>query len=131
LAFFAQGMSLMPMEKYSLFSRIGNALVSYFVYIKQSFYPAGLAAFYPHPGNDFSLWKAAAALIFLIAISWAVFALRRKQPAIFMGWMWYVGMLIPVIGIVQVGDFARADRCMYLPQIGLALAVNWILRAMF
>ena len=125
VAFRAQGTAVMPVEKYSLFSRVGNAIISYFIYIKQTFLPTGLAAFYPHPGDDFSRHEAVIALILLGAISLAVFGVRR-QPAILVGWLWYLGMLVPMIGIVQVGEFAHADRCMYLPQIGLAFAVAWL-----
>jgi protein O-mannosyl-transferase len=125
----AQQQALVPVDVVPVFSRIANALVSYVAYIGQFFYPAGLAAFYPHPQDGLPTWKIAAAAVVLIAISAAVLLAWRRLPCLFVGWFWYVGMLVPVIGIVQVGSQAMADRYTYLPQIGLCIAVTWTLAA--
>ena len=108
-----------------LWSRIANALVSYVAYARQLFFPQGLALFYPHPGATLPLWKAAGAALLLAGVSAAVVAWRRKYPYLLVGWLWYLGMLVPVIGLVQVGQQAMADRYTYLPEIGLVIALAW------
>src|SRR5665213_1132266 len=108
-----------------VFSRIGNALVSYVAYIGQMFYPANLAVFYPPPKNGYPLWEPVAALALISGITLVVFLWRRRSPYLLVGWLWYLGMLAPVIGIIQVGAQAHADRYTYLPQIGLYLMVAW------
>ena len=105
--------------------RVSNAVVSYVAYLGQFFYPARLAVIYPHPGPGLPLWKPAAALVALTAISIAVLAWRQRRPYLLVGWFWYLGMLVPVIGFVQVGVQAKADRYTYLPQIGLCVALAW------
>jgi len=106
-------------------SRMGNALISYASYLGQMIYPAGLVALYPHPGGRLSVWRVGLSLLVLIFISAGVLVGRRKWPYVVVGWLWYLGMLVPVIGLVQVGVQARADRYVYLPQIGLYLLVAW------
>jgi len=106
-------------------SRMGNALISYASYLGQMIYPAGLVVLYPHPGNRLSVWRVGLSLLVLIFISAGVLVGRRKWPYAVVGWLWYLGMLVPVIGLVQVGVQARADRYTYLPQIGLYLLVAW------
>jgi tetratricopeptide (TPR) repeat protein len=105
--------------------RIANALVSYVAYLVQAFWPVGLAAYYPHPEYHLPIWEALGALVVLAGISAAALKWRRRYPYFLVGWLWYVGMLVPVIGIVQVGSQAMADRYTYLPQIGLYLALVW------
>ncbi len=105
--------------------RIGNTLVSYVAYVGQMFYPANLAVFYPHPHVALPLWKVIAAAVLLTGVSAAAVLARRGLPYLFVGWFWYLGMLVPVIGLVQVGAHAMADRYTYLPQIGLYIAVAW------
>jgi len=104
--------------------RMGNALVSYATYLGQMFWPTGLAVFYPHPGNDLGLGSVLLSLLLLGGLTGGVFYWRKK-PYLGVGWLWYVGMLVPVIGIIQSGGQARADRYTYLPQIGLYLALTW------
>ena len=106
-------------------SRVGNALMSYAAYLGQMLYPAGLAVYYPRPVNHLPVWKIGLSLLVLILISAGVMAGRRKHPYLLVGWLWYLGILMPVIGLVQVGDEARADRYTYLPQIGLYILVAW------
>ena len=105
--------------------RIGNAAVSYVVYLRQMFCPMNLAVLYPFPRNGLPLWEITLALILLAAVSAGAFLWRQKHPYLLTGWLWYLGMLVPVIGLVQVGDQAHADRYTYLPQIGLYLALTW------
>jgi tetratricopeptide (TPR) repeat protein len=106
--------------------RLQNALVTYFTYIWQMFWPANLAVFYPHPDDHLGLWQVALAAAFLIAMTWVAFALRRNRPYLFVGWLWYLVMLLPVIGIVEVGLQGHADRYTYLPHVGLSIAVTWL-----
>lgn len=104
-------------------SRIGNAFVSLLIYFRQTFWPRDLAVFYPqHPLPS---WEVIVAIALVGAISIGVFILRIERPYLLVGWLWFVGMLVPVIGFVQVGSQAHADRYTYLPQIGLCLAVTW------
>jgi tetratricopeptide (TPR) repeat protein len=105
--------------------RIGNALVAYTDYIGQMFWPAGLAVLYPHPGYHLPLWKIGLSALILSMITAGVAAGWRKRPYLLVGWLWYLGMLVPVIGLMQVGSQARADRYTYLPQIGLYIMVAW------
>jgi Flp pilus assembly protein TadD len=105
--------------------RIGNAVVSYVVYLRQMVCPADLAVFYPYLQNSLSWREITLAFLLLAAISTGVFLRRQKHPYLLMGWLWYLGMLVPVIGLVQVGLHAHADRYTYLPQIGLYLALTW------
>ena len=107
--------------------RVSNALVACVAYVGQFFYPAGLAAYYPHSGPNLPLWMPVAAFLFLAGMSIAALVGRRRFPALLVGWFWYLGMLVPVIGLVQVGTQSRADRYTYLPQIGLCIAVAWCL----
>ena len=105
--------------------RIGNALVSCVAYLEQMIYPVGLTVYYPHPGNNLALWKIIAAFVLLLVISIGAVAVRRKQPWFLIGWLWYLGMLVPAIGLIQSGMRARADRYTYLPQIGLYILLTW------
>jgi tetratricopeptide (TPR) repeat protein len=108
-----------------LADRLGNALMSYVVYIREMFWPTNLAVIYPLRPNQFSFWQITAAAGFLAAITVATWLSRKSRPYLFVGWLWYVSILLPVIGIVQVGLQAHADRYTYLPQIGLYIAIAW------
>jgi len=105
--------------------RMENALVSCVIYLWQMIHPARLACYYPNPTNALPFWEWAGALGLLLAISSAAFAFRKTRPYLIVGWLWYLGMLIPVIGIVQISHYAHADRYAYLPQIGLYLLLAW------
>jgi tetratricopeptide (TPR) repeat protein len=105
--------------------RINNALVTYVVYIWQMFWPVRLGVFYPHPNNRLSFWEVILAIALLIAATATALLLRKRRPYILTGWFWYLGMLGPVIGVVQVGEQAHADRYTYLPHIGLYLLTVW------
>ena len=112
------------MQRMPLFSRIGNAIVSYVIYVWQMFWPGKLAVFYPFVRSPPS-WQVLSAAVFLIAITTVAVWLRRRSPYFVVGWLWYLSMLVPVIGIVQVGLQSHADRYTYLPQIGLYLVATW------
>src|SRR6184192_2657047 len=120
-----QNQSAGAIEQLPFMWRLNNAVISYVAYIWQMFWPARLAAFYPHPNDQLPPWQVLLAIAFLIAVSlWAIHW-RKERPYIFTGWFWYVGMLVPVIGLVQVGEQARSDRYTYLPQIGLYMLIVW------
>jgi protein O-mannosyl-transferase len=125
-----QGKIIEISDRVSLPWRMGNAAVAYVAYLGQWFYPANLAVFYPHPGSGLPGWKIIAAVLLLAAISGAALVWRRRHPYLPVGWLWYLGMLLPVIGLVQVGEQAMADRYTYLPQIGLCLALTWGLKVL-
>ncbi len=102
-----------------------NAVVSYVTYLWQMIHPSGLTCFYPNLVNHLPFWQVAGALGLLLAISRATWAFRRTHPWLVVGWFWYLGMMIPVIGIVQISFYAHADRYTYLPQIGLYILLTW------
>ena len=109
---------------------LGNALVSYVTYIVKTFWPTGLAVFYPYP-TELPLWQVLLAGAALAAVSAAVVRLYRPHPYLAVGWFWFLGTLVPVIGLVQVGAQARADRYMYVPMVGLAIMLAWGAAALF
>lgn len=122
----AQKTALGSMEDLPLSWRLQNAVVSYAIYLRQTLWPESLAVFYPHTDGRLALWKliiTAAFLILLTALAWLF---RKRHPYLLTGWMWFGIMLVPVIGIVQVGQQGHADRYTYLPQIGLLLASTWL-----
>jgi len=111
-------------EAFPLALRLENGLVSYVVYIAKMFWPNRLAVFYPYPA-EVPWWQTGAAALALAAISILVLRMVRKRPYLAVGWFWYVAMLGPVIGLVQVGAQARADRYTYLPTIGVTIMMAW------
>ena len=118
------GGSLMTAENLPLGARVGNALVSYCRYLGKLFWPTDLAVFYPHPGH----WPLAEVLLaglLLAVISVLFFAKRRQYPFLLMGWLWYCGMLVPMIGLVQTGGQAMADRHTYIPSLGVLILAVW------
>ncbi len=121
----AQKTALSSLEELPFSLRISNAVVAYVVYLWQMLWPTRLAVFYPHPYSRLSYWEILFAAGLLVIISATVFVLRRKQPYLITGWFWYLVMLLPVIGVIQVGVQAHADRYTYLPHIGLYVALTW------
>jgi Tfp pilus assembly protein PilF len=113
------------MERSSFSTRAANSVVCYAAYLGQFVWPMDLAVLYPHPGEHLPIWKVVPALMVLGAISAGTLVYWRRIPALLVGWLWYLGMLVPMIGLVQVGQHAMADRYTYLPQIGLCIAVAW------
>ena len=106
-------------------ARIGNAFVSYLVYVWQMIWPTNLGVFYPYPQNGLPIWQSIVAAAILVVITIAIFAVRKSRPYLFVGWFWYLIMLLPVIGVIQVNLQSHADRYTYLPQIGLYLIIAW------
>jgi len=106
--------------------RVQNAFASYVIYAWKTLWPTGLAVFYPHPNNALAIWEVILAIGLLFAITVAVIVLRSERPYLFTGWFWYLGMLVPVIGLVQVGEQGHADRYTYLPHIGLFVLSVWL-----
>jgi tetratricopeptide (TPR) repeat protein len=104
--------------------RVENALVSYVVYAAKMFWPTRLAVFYPYP-TRIPLWQAGLAAVALAGISILVLRSVRSRPYLAAGWLWYLVTLAPVIGVVQVGAQARADRYLYVPMVGLAIMLAW------
>ncbi len=118
------GGAMKSLEALPLSARMANAFVSYITYMVKMVWPTNLAVFYPHPGSR-PLWQVLVSIVLLIALT--VLAIRgaRKHPYGAVGWLWYVGTLVPVIGVVQVGNQALADRYTYVPLIGLFIIVAW------
>src|SRR5262245_20329921 len=105
--------------------RVENAVASYVIYIWKTLWPTRLAVFYPHPDDTLPSWEVILAFAFLLAITLAAIVFRRERGYLFVGWFWYVVILLPVIGVVQVGEQGHADRYTYLPGIGLFLLAVW------
>jgi tetratricopeptide (TPR) repeat protein len=122
----AAGQGIAARAHVSMLSRLGNVLVSYAVYLRQMVWPEGLAVFYPQPGEGYGLWTITLSFLLLALITGGVLAFGRKRGWLLTGWLWYLGMLAPMIGLVQAGAFAHADRMTYLPQIGICVALTWL-----
>jgi len=122
-----RGHSVAPLATLSLTTRCMNALTAYVTYLWQAVFPLHLAVFYPHPGDNIAWGTVAAAAVLLAAISLIALARARRYPFLFVGWAWYLGTLIPMIGIVQVGRQQMADRYTYFPLIGLFVALVWLI----
>jgi tetratricopeptide (TPR) repeat protein len=122
----AQNFALGSTDFLPLRWRIANALFSYFEYIRQMFWPIDLIPFYVHPENRLEPWRLILAIAVLIWVTGIAIARSRRNPYLIAGWLWYLIMLIPVIGIVQVGLQGHADRYTYLPQVGLYIALAWM-----
>ena len=119
-----RGDAVRSVQEVSLGARLENALVSYTAYLTKMFWPMDLAVFYPLR-RDVPIIEGVLALMVLAGICFAVWKLRASWPYLFVGWMWFVGMLVPVIGLVQVGGQARADRYTYLPLVGVFIMLAW------
>ena len=120
-----QAGALSPTEVFPLDIRIQNAVISYAGYIKKMIWPGGLAIFYPYPVDTWPVWQVILSGLFLLAAT--IFVLRwiRAYPYLAVGWFWYLGTLVPVIGFIQVGAHAMADRYTYVPLIGIFIAITW------
>ncbi len=104
--------------------RLMNAIVSYVAYLGKTFWPSCLAVFYPYE-HSFQLWEVSGAAAVLLVISLAVICLIKRIPFLAVGWFWYLGTLFPVIGFMQAGSQAMADRYTYLPSIGIGIMLTW------
>jgi tetratricopeptide (TPR) repeat protein len=129
VAFYAQHSigSVVFLERLPFQARLANTLITYVAYLGHTFWPMGLAVHYPHPRPQLLSVGVFAAAVFLAAIFGIVFRLRRRFPYLIVGWCWYLGTLVPVIGLVQVGGQAMADRYTYVPLVGIFVAVVWSL----
>jgi hypothetical protein len=121
----AQGRAIQSLERFPFGARLGNAVLCYVTYMEKTLWPAGLTVLYPHPGASLPFWKPAVAASLLCGISIAVCKQRGTRPWLLVGWLWFLGTLVPVIGIVQVGEQAMADRYVYVPIIGLFVMAVW------
>ena len=121
---FAQTNALISAGQLPLGTRVANALIAAVTYVRQMLWPVDLAVFYPFR-YDRPVWQFALAAALLVGATAAAFLLRKQRPYVTIGWLWYVVMLGPVIGIIQVGSQAHADRYTYLPQIGLYVLCSW------
>ncbi|HXE41779.1 MAG TPA: tetratricopeptide repeat protein, partial [Candidatus Baltobacteraceae bacterium] len=110
--------------------RITNSFVSYIRYLDKTFWPSNLCVFYPHPSH-WPLWQIAGAVLLLALITILFIRMWQKWPYLLMGWFWFLGMLVPMIGLVQTGTQAMADRHMYLPAIGIFIIISWGLNDVF
>ena len=119
-----QAGAVFPIELLSLDMRVANALMSYAWYIVKMFIPSNLSAFYPHPGF-WPMWQVVLSGLLLVCTSVTVLRWGRRYPYLPVGWLWYLGTLVPVIGLVQVGSQAMADRYSYIPLIGLFIMAAW------
>jgi tetratricopeptide (TPR) repeat protein len=117
--------AVMKLEGYPIGLRFANAAVSYFRYLGKMIWPARLALPYPYPDSGYEWWVVAGTILALAAISWAAVRLARSAPYLLAGWIWYLVSLVPVIGLVQVGGQAMADRYTYIPLIGPLIAAAW------
>jgi len=107
-----------------IYVRFSNALISYTTYLVKMIWPFALAVIYPHPGKVLG-WQFAGSLLTVACVSLMAFKAARQAPFFIVGWLWYIGTLIPVIGIVQVGAQALADRYTYIPLIGVFIIIAW------
>ena len=105
--------------------RLENAVYAYAMYVWKAFWPAQLAVFYPHPGVTLAAWQIGLAALFVVAVSALVWRECTSRPYLVTGWLWYLGTLVPAIGLIQVGEQAMADRYAYLPLIGVFLMAVW------
>jgi hypothetical protein len=115
----------LSLDTLPLYIRIANSPVAYVAYIAKMFWPVKLAVLYPHPGSDLSMWKAVLAAIFLFVITVLIIRYCRKHKYLLTGWLWYLGTLVPVIGLVQVGVQEIADRYTYMTMTGLFIIIAW------
>jgi Tfp pilus assembly protein PilF len=112
-------------ELLPLSQRIANAAYSYVAYLGKGIWPAGLAVFYPHPEGSLAVWKVLAAALLLLGITALAWRYRKQQPYLLTGWLWYLVAMVPMIGVIQVGRQAMADRYAYLPFVGLLVIAVW------
>jgi len=112
-------------ENVTFSTRLTNSTISYFEYLWKMLWPKGLAILYAHPGNTLAVWKGVLCGIALLVITTTAIKLIRKAPYFVVGWFWYLGTLIPVIGFITLGSHLIADRYAYLPLIGIFVIIAW------
>lgn len=119
-----------PAIQFPFGARLANAFVAFVTYLGKIFWPQNLAVFYPFP-DQCPAWQVGGAVFLILAISAAVIIALKRLPYLFVGWLWYATTLLPVIGIIQIGDFAMADRYTYLPSIGISIMLAWGIPPLF
>ncbi len=119
------GGTVASVEDFSLPVRVGNALLSYLHYLGQCFVPANLCVFYPDFARQPPLWQVGLASALLAAVTGLAVAWVRRRPYLLTGWLWFLGTLVPVIGLIQVGGQSRADRYTYVPLVGVFIMIAW------
>lgn len=126
ITFYAQknGEAVKSMDLFPVQARIANALIAYASYILKMLYPSRLAVLYPHPGS-YPWWQITGACFLLLYISCMAIRFIKRHPYFIIGWLWFLGTLVPVIGLVQVGDQSMADRYTYIPLIGIFFIISW------
>jgi tetratricopeptide (TPR) repeat protein len=117
--------AVLALDRLSLKNRIANALVSYVKYVLKMVYPSKLSVFYPHPRNTLAAWQVFGSALLIVSACFLAIRVAKKYPYITFGIFWYLGTLVPVIGLIQVGEQAMADRYTYIPLIGLFIIVAW------
>ncbi|HZT81044.1 MAG TPA: tetratricopeptide repeat protein [Gemmataceae bacterium] len=127
VTYYAQekGGAVGTLERYSPGARVANAAVAYVGYVGKAVWPSSLAVFYPHRQALPPGWQWAGAGLVLAGVSALAVGQARRRPYLLVGWLWYLGTLVPVIGLVQVGEQAMADRYTYVPLVGLSVAAAW------
>ncbi|MCX7636018.1 MAG: glycosyltransferase family 39 protein, partial [Syntrophales bacterium] len=118
-----KGGSIASLDKLPFSDRLANALVSYAAYLGKIFYPVDLSIFYPY--QDLAGWQIAGAIFVLMVVTLVALLAIKRAPFLITGWLWYLGTLVPVIGLIQVGSQAMADRYTYLPSLGILIIVVW------
>jgi tetratricopeptide (TPR) repeat protein len=118
------GGAMRSTAQFSLGVRLENAVVAYAMYLWKMVWPSHLAPLYPHPGDSLSAWQVTISALVLLAVTVVVLRFRSRRYLL-TGWLWFLGTLVPVIGLVQVGDQAMADRYAYIPLIGIFLMLAW------
>ncbi len=133
ITFIAQkkGGAVLPLEQYSAGVRLANSTVAYLSYLLKTILPIKLAAFYPHPGNHLPVWQVLASALSLLGLTVLAVLRAKRAPYLTIGWFWYLISLLPVIGLIQVGGQAMADRYTYIPLIGIFTALTWYLDTRF
>jgi|WetSurMetagenome_2_1015567.scaffolds.fasta_scaffold00812_15 protein O-mannosyl-transferase len=127
----SEGGAVVSLDGLSFGVRMANGLVAYVLYLINMLWPTNLSAFYPHPGVSLKPWLVMVSAVILIGLSGTAMQQASRRPYLLVGWLWYLGTLVPVIGLIQVGDQAMADRYTYIPFIGLFIAMVWGLTAVF
>ncbi|HEY6001003.1 MAG TPA: tetratricopeptide repeat protein [bacterium] len=115
----------MQVERFPLSVRLLNAPVAYLEYVRRTVWPAKLGVMYPHPGGAVPLRDVLLGLAILVLGALLALLMRRRRPAVAVGWLWFCGALVPVIGLVQVGEQSFADRYTYLPIVGIFMGIAW------
>lgn len=119
------GAMVVSLNDISLIARLSNALIAYVGYLGKTVFPFHLAVFYPHPGNAIPFWKTLGSALGLALFSCLIIRRASSYPYLLVGWLWFLGTLVPVIGVLQVGAQAMADRYTYIPLIGLFIMFAW------